>query len=140
MYQLILQNSGVVLDTVINSINQAMLTSDFSVVWKRVNATIIHQKERNHRQNSLWPGRYNPATMKFYVFPYMVSFQQISVSILRPQYAPCIRRYIRIGRISVQTPLQSFPWYFETFWCFHKFSFHHKWNDARLLPVERLKT
>lgn len=53
MYQLILQNSGVVLDTVINSINQAMLTSDFSVVWKKFNATIIRQKERNHRQNSL---------------------------------------------------------------------------------------
>ena len=29
--------------------------------------------------------------------------------------------------------LQSFSKYFETFWCSTKFSFHHKWNDARLL-------
>ena len=27
--------------------------------------------------------------------------------------------------------LQSFSRYFETFWCFTKFSFHHKWNDAQ---------
>ena len=25
--------------------------------------------------------------------------------------------------------LQSLSQYFETFWCFTKFSFHHKWND-----------
>ena len=30
--------------------------------------------------------------------------------------------------------LQSFS-YFETLWCFTKFSFHHKWNDARLLLI-----
>ena len=36
--------------------------------------------------------------------------------------------------------LQSFPWYFETFWCFMKFSFHHKWNDARLLLMSMVYT
>ena len=36
--------------------------------------------------------------------------------------------------------LQSFPWYFETFWCFTKFSFHHKWNDARLLLMSMVYT
>ena len=32
----------------------------------------------------------------------------------------------------------SFSKYFETFCCFTKFSFHHKWNDARLLLINEL--
>ena len=28
--------------------------------------------------------------------------------------------------------VQPLSEYFETFWCFHKFSFHHKWNYAQL--------
>ena len=35
--------------------------------------------------------------------------------------------------------LQSFS-YFETFWCSAKFSFHHKWNDAQLLPTNMFYT
>ena len=35
---------------------------------------------------------------------------------------------------------QSFSYYFETFWCFTKFSFHHKWNDARLLLINIVYT
>ena len=31
--------------------------------------------------------------------------------------------------------LQSFSKYFEALWCFTKFSFHHKSNDARLLLI-----
>ena len=31
--------------------------------------------------------------------------------------------------------LQSFSKYFETLWCFIKFSVHHKWNDAQLLLI-----
>ena len=30
---------------------------------------------------------------------------------------------------------QWFSQYFETLWCFNKFSFHQKWNDARLIFV-----
>ena len=30
--------------------------------------------------------------------------------------------------------------YFETFWCFTKFSFHYKWNDARLLLTSMVNT
>ena len=35
----------------------------------------------------------------------------------------------------VKGTLQSFSWYFETFWCFTKFSFHQKWNNAPLLLI-----
>ena len=31
--------------------------------------------------------------------------------------------------------LQSFSKYFETLWCFIKFSVHHKWNDVQLLLI-----
>ena len=31
--------------------------------------------------------------------------------------------------------LQSCSWYFETFWWFSKFCFHHKWNEEWLLVV-----
>ena len=34
--------------------------------------------------------------------------------------------------IILKKNLESFS-YFETFWCFVKFSFYHKWNDMRLL-------
>ena len=33
----------------------------------------------------------------------------------------------------IKSHLQSFSWYFETFWYFAKFSFHHKRKNARLL-------
>ena len=36
-------------------------------------------------------------------------------------------------RIFLILGLQSLSEYFETFWCFTKFSFHHKWKYARLL-------
>ena len=35
--------------------------------------------------------------------------------------------------------LQSFS-YFETLWCFTKFSFHQKWNDAGLLLINMVYT
>ena len=47
--------------------------------------------------------------LQIIIFSYMPSFRQIYVWISSPQNAPCIvlklRRYIRLGRISVQTPL-----------------------------------
>ena len=36
--------------------------------------------------------------------------------------------------------LQSVSWYFETFRCFTKFSFYHKWNDVRLLLINMVYT
>ena len=36
--------------------------------------------------------------------------------------------------------LQTFSWYFETFWWFTKFSFQQKWNDARLLLMNMVYT
>ena len=31
--------------------------------------------------------------------------------------------------------LQWFSQHFQTFWCFTKFSFHQRWNEARLLVI-----
>ena len=36
--------------------------------------------------------------------------------------------------------LQSFSSYLETFWCFTKCFFHQKWNDARLLHINMVKS
>ena len=36
--------------------------------------------------------------------------------------------------------LQSVSQYFETFQCFTKFSFHHKWNEGRLLLINMVYT
>ena len=36
--------------------------------------------------------------------------------------------------------LQSVSWFFETFRCFTKFSFHHKWNNGRLLLISMVYT
>ena len=41
--------------------------------------------------------------------------------------------YLLILHIYSLLILQSFSEYFETFWCFTKFSFHQKWDDMRLL-------
>ena len=38
------------------------------------------------------------------------------------------------------TKRQSFLKYFETFWCFTKFVFHCKWNDAQLLIMNMVYT
>ena len=35
---------------------------------------------------------------------------------------------------------QSFSLHFETIWSLTKFSFDHKWNDARLLLINMLYT
>ena len=37
---------------------------------------------------------------------------------------------------SISRNFQSFSKYSETLWCFNKFSFHRKWNDARLLLIK----
>ena len=34
--------------------------------------------------------------------------------------------------------LQSFYYHSETILCFNKFSFHHKWNDAQLLLINKV--
>ena len=39
-----------------------------------------------------------------------------------------------------QRHLQSFSKYFETFRCFTKFSFHHKWHDGQLLLINMVYT
>ena len=36
--------------------------------------------------------------------------------------------------------LQSWSWYFETFWCLIKFSCHHKWNKSWLLVTNMVYT
>ena len=46
----------------------------------------------------------------------------------------CLLILFTFANIFIQV-LQSFSYYFETFWCFAKFSFNHKWNDARLLLI-----
>ena len=48
---------------------------------------------------------------------------------LMPDILPCI-----------SCLLLSLSWYFETFWCFTKFFYHHKWNEARLLVVNMVYT
>ena len=36
--------------------------------------------------------------------------------------------------------IQSWPWYFVTFWCFRKFSSHDKWNEMWLLVISMVDT
>ena len=40
---------------------------------------------------------------------------------------------IKSSLIWVFSELQAVSQYFEIFWCFTKFSFHHNWNNGRLL-------
>ena len=55
----------------------------------------------------------------------------------RFQYAACQNKALKkdYGVRELQ-PLS----YFETFWCFNKFSFHHKWNDGQLLLINMVYT
>ena len=49
--------------------------------------------------------------------------------ILMSSQASDLVRKIRVR--DVIQYVQSFSSYFETFWCFTKFSFHNQWNDVR---------
>ena len=47
---------------------------------------------------------------------------------------------IIIGRFWLLTLLQWWTQYFETFWYYIKFSFHHKWNGPWLLVINMVYT
>ena len=51
-----------------------------------------------------------------------------------------IHKVIRRCEFPHSKNLQTFSWYFETFWWFTKFSFQQKWNDARLLLMNMVYT
>ena len=66
-------------------------------------------------------------------------FNTLYIKIRKNKHVKKILSFNQVGFKSRLIPvfkhLQSFSQYFETSWCFTKFSFHRKWNDARLLLI-----
>ena len=58
----------------------------------------------------------------------------------------CVFRFPATSIFIVTTSLDRLPtkaddpYHFETLWCFTTFSFHHNWNDARLLLIRMIYT